>query len=53
MLGPVWGIGPIVEKELTDASISAFLTVVWLQGLSLNKYGRRYMLSPQNSCGEN
>lgn len=45
-------IGPIMENELTDGSSSAFLTVVWLQGLSLNKYGRRYVLSPQNSCGE-
>lgn len=51
MLVPVWGIGPIMEKELTDGSSSAFLVAVWFQGPYLNKYGRRYL--PKNSCGEN
>lgn len=51
MLVPVSGIGPVMEKELADGSSSASLTAVWLQGLSLNKYGRRYVLSPQNSWG--
>lgn len=47
MLVPVWGIGPIMEKELTDGHSSAFLIAVWFQGPYLNKFGRRYVLFPQ------
>lgn len=47
MLVPVWGIGPIMEKELTDGHSSAFLIAMWFQGPYLNKYGRRYVFFPQ------